>query len=272
MANGSEKEIQEHDKTRLDYFSHSVGKSVVSAFDSVFSVVLRHVKTQGRSRKLVIPGNSVPLNLNIKPGTMSLTIQAIGTYLDGVTLTVGDGFSYTYRSGSQTTFDTINLPTPGTEVYLNSSIGMQVSVVESPFPHSSPIEDRSLINQVVLTGSNATEGNYTLTWAASAASGTAETVSVPLPSPYQGDALYLVSVQNPSALGTSVTLNFQNAINFGAGDQWSTITSVDVVSGATQSYLIQGWLLGDGAAQISGTNDQTASSTGGTVLVQVRKV
>ena len=121
-------------------------------------------------------------------------------------------------------------------------------------------------------GNNVLLGNYTLTWAASVGGGTVETASLSLPTTFQTEALYLVSVQNPTTLGTSVTLNFQNAINFGSGNQWSTVTSLDVASGATQSYLIQGWLLGDAAAQISATNDSAASASGGTVSVQVRKV
>lgn len=167
MANQPEKELQEHDKVRLDYFSHSVGKGIASAFDSMFSVILRHAKTQGRSRKLVIPSNNVPLNLTIKPGTLSVTIQAIGGYLDGSTITVGDGFSYTYPSGSKTAFDTINLPIPGMEVYIQSSSQLQISVLESPFPHSKPVSHTTLSGpgttsaNPIFTSTSLTDSNAT---------------------------------------------------------------------------------------------------------------
>ncbi len=121
-------------------------------------------------------------------------------------------------------------------------------------------------------GSNALIGTYSVTFAASTAANTVETASVALPSTFQKDALYLVSVNNPSGLGTSVTVTFQNAIGFGGANVFSTVTSVDVASGAINSYLVQGWLLGDGDAQISVSNDAAASSTGGTVQFEVIRV
>ncbi len=122
-------------------------------------------------------------------------------------------------------------------------------------------------------GWNTNLGHYSVTFAASAAADTVETVSVPLPSPVQKDALYLVSVNNPSGLGTSVTVTFNNGMQFGGSTtSYSEVTSVDVASGAVKSYLIQGWLLGDADAQISASNDAAASSTGGTVDFEVIRI
>lgn len=121
-------------------------------------------------------------------------------------------------------------------------------------------------------GSNLLIGNYVLTWAANATANTAETVSVPLPAVYQKDALYLVSINNPSALGTAITVTFNNQINFGLGETYVPATSVSITSGQALTLLVQGWLLGDGAAQISGVNNSAASPTGGTVQFQVRAI
>lgn len=119
-------------------------------------------------------------------------------------------------------------------------------------------------------GHNTVLGTYSVTFAASAAAGTVETVSVPLPSTYQDEALYLVAINNPSGLGTAVTVTFQNGMKFGSTSVlYTTVTSVNVASGAIQAYLIQGWLLGDAAAQINVTNSSAASSSGGTVQIEV---
>lgn len=116
-------------------------------------------------------------------------------------------------------------------------------------------------------------GTYSVTFAASAAAWTVETVAVPIPAQVQKDALYLVSVSNPTALATSVTVAFNNGVLFGGSTTaYSEVTSVDVASGAVKSYLVQGWLLGDASAQISASNDAAASSTGGTVQFEVTMV
>ena len=116
-------------------------------------------------------------------------------------------------------------------------------------------------------------GTYSVTFAASAAAATVETVAVSIPTDIQKDALYLVSVNNPTALGTSVTVTFNNGVTFGGGTTtYSEVTSVDVASGAVQSYLVQGWLLGDADAQLSVSNDAAASATGGTIAFEVTMV
>lgn len=146
--------------------------------------------------------------------------------------------------------------------------------------NTSTQDDVAVNGTVSLTGSlvpqlgwNKNLGTYSVTFAASVAAGTIETVSVPIPSGVQKDALYLVSVNNPTALGTSVTVTFNSGMTFG-GDttEYSEVTSVDVASGAIKSYLVQGWLLGDADAQISVSNDAAASATGGIVEFEVTMV
>lgn len=128
----------------------------------------------------------------------------------------------------------------------------------------------SLVPQL---GWNKYLGTYSVAFAANVAAGTVETVAVPIPTDVQKDALYLVSVNNPSALGTSVTVTFNNGVNFGGSTpDYSEVTSVDVASAAIKSYLIQGWLLGDADAQISASNDAAASSSGGTVQFEVTMI
>lgn len=122
-------------------------------------------------------------------------------------------------------------------------------------------------------GWNQYVGTYSVTFAASAAAGTVETVAVPIPTDVQKDALYLVSVNNPSGLATSVTVVFNNGVLFGGSTTvYSEVTSVDVASGAVKSYLVQGWLLGDADAQLSVSNDAAASSSGGTVQFEVTMI
>ena len=145
----------------------------------------------------------------------------------------------------------------------NSQIG-SVSITGS-LPAGS-----NTIGNVTQSGHNTVLGTYNLTFAASAAAGTVVTASVPLPGTFQKDALYLVAINNPSGLGTAVTVTFQNGMKFGGSSVvYATVTSVNVASGAVVAYLVQGWLLGDAAAQISCTNSAAASSSGGTVQVEV---
>lgn len=119
-------------------------------------------------------------------------------------------------------------------------------------------------------GRNHGLGTYSVSFAASAAAGTTETVAVPLPTPPQAAALYLVALNNPSSLDTAVTVTFQNGMLFGGTTPiYATVTSVTVASGAVTAYLIQGWLLGDAAAQISVVTSSAASSSGGTVQIEV---
>lgn len=137
---------------------------------------------------------------------------------------------------------------------------------------------RGSINSVQPVGRNAIIGIGELTWAANATAGTVQKASVTLPATVNGSGFYLISINNPAGLASSVTLNFQNQVNFGGtvGLVYSTITSVDVPTATTnepaQDYLIQGWPMGDAAAQILATNDVTASGTGGTVTFVVRAV
>ncbi len=158
--------------------------------------------------------------------------------------------------------------------YVNGSTAQSVfQLYQTPMAQWSPRTvglSGSLVPQL---GWNKYIGTYSVTFAASAAAATVETVAVPIPADVQKDALYLVSVNNPTALATSVTVTFNNGVKFGGSTtDYSEVTSVDVASGAVKSYLVQGWLLGDAAAQISVSNDAAASSTGGSVQFEVTMV
>ncbi len=78
------------------------------------------------------------------------------------------------------------------------------------------------------------------------------------------------SMQGP---GTSVTAAFSVAQVFGTTTTYyAEITSVDVADGVTQSYLVQGWLLGDGASQLQVSLDNGASNPAGSVWYEVTMV
>ncbi len=208
----------------------------------------------------------------------TLATASTGGSLAGATYYVK--YTYLNANGQTEGSDEANIVIPTT------TTTNTLTVTIPAFPTGATSAD---VYIATTSGSETLQGNTTTTTytqSAALASGAAlpssnttgqpantdQTVSVPLPGVLQSNALYLVSVNNPAGLGTSVTATFQNAVNFGGGDVWSTVTSEDVASGAVKSYLVQGWLLGDAASQISATNDDVASSSGGTVQVQVRKV
>lgn len=118
-------------------------------------------------------------------------------------------------------------------------------------------------------GSNTLLGEYSFTYASGAAANTVVNQTVPLPTNYQPDALYLATISNPSALGSALTVTFQNGISINGTLTQSTVTTLTIASGVTQSYLVQGIMLGDGAGQISISN-AVATAAAGTAYVQVR--
>ncbi len=122
------------------------------------------------------------------------------------------------------------------------------------------------------SGNNLDEGIFQISFPANASAGTTQTASVTLPLTPQKDAMSLVSIQVPSAIGTPITVSLQNGINFGSGVEPSTLTSLVVGAGTAQSYLVQGWLLGDGPGTISVVATNGVSATGGTVVIKVIKV
>ena len=124
--------------------------------------------------------------------------------------------------------------------------------------------------QVSLAGSNALLGEYSFAYASGAAASTVVNESVPLPAQYQASALYLVTISNPASLGTALTVTFQNGISVNGTLTQATVTTLTIASGVTQSYLVQGILLGDGAGQVSVSNS-VATAAAGTAYVQVRR-
>lgn len=145
--------------------------------------------------------------------------------------------------------------------------------VSAQFMESEGEQGLDFIGTKHIAGPNTAIATATLTWAANAAADTEETASIPIPANVDKDSNYAISVLNPSGLGTSVTLKFQNQVKFpNSGLQYSEVTSVDVASDTIGTYTIQGWMLGDGNAQIVGTNDAAASANGGTVEIAIHAV
>ncbi len=107
---------------------------------------------------------------------------------------------------------------------------------------------------VDLLASNVTSANYT-------DDGNTATSSTAPPS---------TSTQGP---GTSVTVMFQNAQTFGtASTYYAEVSSTDVADGVVQAYLVQGWLLGDGAGRLQVSLDAVASGQAGNVWYEVAQV
>jgi hypothetical protein len=126
---------------------------------------------------------------------------------------------------------------------------------------------------VLPIGNNALIGNYSASFAAGAAAGTSVTISVPLPTNPQPNGYYWIGVVNPASIGAAVTVQCKNICTLSDNNSYQINVSspVTVNSGSTNSFVVQGFLLGDTAAQIQVTLN--AASTGaGSVLIQVREV
>lgn len=126
---------------------------------------------------------------------------------------------------------------------------------------------------VLPIGNNALVGNFSASFASGAAAGTSVTISVPLPTNPQPNALYGIGIVNPSSLGTAITVTLQNLCQMADGNNYymNVLTNYQVNSGQNAFIVVQGFLLGDGASQITVT--VTSATTGaGTVLIQVREV
>lgn len=206
------------------------------------------------------------------------TITGLSLATTGTTASGGKG-SITYPISKDVNGNAVNIASGSSQTFfVPITNGILEELVLTPTfgaaPAAGTVETMTTVHTsptaaMQMLGSNATEGVYTF---AIPASGTAAvTANVPIPTPTQADALYLVSVLNPSTIAQACTIQFNNAINFGSGIEYCEVTSVSVATGGLNSYLVQGWLMGDGAAQISVT-PAAAATAAGNVLVQVRKV
>jgi hypothetical protein len=118
------------------------------------------------------------------------------------------------------------------------------------------------------------------TFAATAASGTAVTLLVPVPETPPMDGTYLVSVLPDADLGSEVQVAFYNRIPLTTPVRGTetrmvpvgTTPFATVNAGEPQGILVQGWLVGESPAHVVLTLTAAASSTGGRVWVVVYAV
>lgn len=159
-------------------------------------------------------------------------------------------------------------------IAMNASIVANYSVAPTTgaVNYTAIFQANSPTNATSLTGSNAVVSEQSASYPASTGSNTNSTLTFDLPLVFQASSLYLVTVNVPSDLGTSFSVNFQNQINISGTLTSSAVTSLTAPAGAN-SYLIQGWMLGDGPALCVLSNTTAISSTAsGNVTVQVRKI
>lgn len=125
----------------------------------------------------------------------------------------------------------------------------------------------------VVNGKNVLIANASVNFASNATANTVETATVMIPTLLQKDATYLISINNPVELGTAVNVTLNNGMYFGtATPVYSKVFNVDVPSGTVQSWVVQGWLMGDSSSQIYVKNDSPASASGGTVSIEVTAI
>jgi hypothetical protein len=122
-------------------------------------------------------------------------------------------------------------------------------------------------------GSNVQIADATAAWANSAAAGTAVNLDVVLPTKLQSDALYEVTVTNPSA-ESDLTVVIKNKETFGGTARYPELTRFGVLKNNPdgKSVVVQGWLLGE-AGRLSLSNDTALGLSGSfTAYVRARKV
>lgn len=122
-------------------------------------------------------------------------------------------------------------------------------------------------------GSNAQVFDGSATFANNAAAGTIVNLEVPLPASLQGDALYLISITNPST-ETALTVRVRTKETLNAVARYPELTSFGVAVNTPdgKSVLVQGWMLGE-AGRLSISNDTVLGAAGAfTAFVRVRKI
>lgn len=136
-----------------------------------------------------------------------------------------------------------------------------------------PLEGQDNSSYSIVNGKNVLVANASVNFVSNATANTVENATITLPTLLQKDAIYLISINNPSSLGSAVNVTLNNGMLFAtATPVYCEVFNVDVPSGTAKCYVVQGWLLGDSSAQISVKNDTTVSSSGGTVTFEITAI
>jgi hypothetical protein len=127
--------------------------------------------------------------------------------------------------------------------------------------------------RVVGAGSNEQVYDGTAAWANSAAQNTAVNIDITPPTVLQGDALNLLIVTNPSTV-TDLTVVVKNKGTFGGTARYPELTRYAVAKNLAEgkTFLVQGWMLGEGARLTLSNDTALGGSDGFTAYVRVRKV
>jgi hypothetical protein len=135
---------------------------------------------------------------------------------------------------------------------------------------NEPVQGANGAAQVSFVGQNQIVGEQSASFPASTDANTNATLVFDLPALPQGSSLYLVTISIPSALNTSFGVLLEDQITIAGTLTPSAITTLTAPVGTT-SYLVQGWLLGDGPA-LCVIGNTTTTGAAGDVTVQVRAV
>lgn len=122
-------------------------------------------------------------------------------------------------------------------------------------------------------GSNEILSDTSVSWVNSAAAGTNTDIDIPLPTYIQKDALYVITVTNPS-VDSDLTVIVKNKETFNGTASYPEVTRFGVAKTSSdgKALLVQGFLLGE-AGRISISNDAAIGVSGAfTGYVRVRKV
>lgn len=136
---------------------------------------------------------------------------------------------------------------------------------------SAPLQD---LQHQYYDGQQSNESVYdgSVSFANSAAAGTAVSIDIALPAILQRDSRYLVTVTNPSA-ESDLTVKVRGKETLGATARYPELTSFAVGKSLPdgKSVVVQGWMLGE-AGRLVITNDTALGVAGAfTAYIRVRK-
>lgn len=121
-------------------------------------------------------------------------------------------------------------------------------------------------------GENALVGDFQIAVPNSAAAASTYDVDVPLPDPLDPEARYAVMIRNNGAVAVTVTLRNRETL-FATQAFFQAAQYAAIAAGAVTTQIVQGWLLGDAAAQLRGSPDAVVGATGAfNIDVRVRRL
>lgn len=100
-------------------------------------------------------------------------------------------------------------------------------------------------------------------WPNNASVNTIVNLDIPSPCKLQGEAIYLLTITNPSSV-SALTVSVRNKESFGGTARYPELAKYGIAAGLWdgRSVLMQGWLLGEGG-RLSISNDSLLGSSDG---------